>query len=335
MNVPDKEEYPLPGDTQRSRGKQNLAALAGIAFAVMIAITPWAIASGIEAKNDGASAHQTKTHLTMTATEVGDAKLVFYNRTGDVQKVDIKAQLVDVPNANGAGFAGVEIATALSQTGSNGTTTTNTVHQRNNTDWTRESYVELTLANASAQNFLQNSVTGLQYTFRALSSGQYLKDHQDTVNATNYHKASDKDFRVEVRFVYGNEVLLKSAQMDIQTGSKVGDNYTGAVKMDLFTLADARLDGLDATELSPQKNNQVVVRVYGYRNGNNGLASDDVILSVKFVKPDTPGVVSYEDGAAVGMSIAGVILAIGGVLASPYVALKDIDRLDRKYGRMR
>lgn len=312
------------------RSKQNWAAFGGIVLVLATFAMPWGIAKAIDAKNESAAAGQVTEYKHVNVAEIGAANIVFYNRTGDLQKVDIKSQLADVPNANSAGFEGIEIDVTLSESGSTGTTSANTVHAKNNTDWTKESYVELTLTNSTAQSFLKNGVNGFKWTFRALSSGEYLKDHQDTVNVTKYHLATDKHFRVETRFVYGPQVLAKSPAYDIQTGSKVGDNYTASGTMNLVGLAKARLDAKEATTLAPQNENSVVVRVYGYYKGNNALASDDVILSMQFTKPNSPGILSYEDGYALFATLGGLALAGFGLLASPLVALSDIH--DRSYG---
>lgn len=301
------------------RSRQNLAFGLGLLLILSMLATPLAIASGVQKLNDLASAKKTKELSYLSTANVAQAHYVFYNTTGALVKIDITSRLntsiIDVPNANGAGFPGLQVdSIVLGATGFGGA---------NETDPSRPSSIELVLNHTSVGAFLDAPLTRVSYTFRAIASGMYTPN---TVNATprEYHASTSPDFSLNVGFAQGDVRAVDHGAMTIAEGTSAGagGNYTRHASVTCARLIEADHAG---EEYQSDYDNPVVIKVGGYKAGRNGNLGDSIRFSIRFEAPDGPAAVSCSTGYGGGYFLAGLLYIGGGALATPWVSLKGVD----------
>lgn len=314
----------MASDMKKSRKLQDWTAVGGVLLLVLMVASPIVVGKAIENHNEGASAKATRTYDTLN---VGNIATVYYystNTTGGAIKADVTDQLnstvLDAANVNSAGFAGILVS---------GITLGNvTKDGANETAPSAASVLEI-VTNITVGELIDNAATGVSWTFKVDSIGSYDKyvTGNATPTVTDWHKATSADFRIEVGFVKGAVKLVDHAGMTKAEGSQTGGNYTQASDIEFISLAEAELNGKDYQE---SYDNPVVFRVHGYKAGTGANPSDGVRMSMKFTSPDAKGVWGYRTGYGVGGVIAGLTLFGGGLVASPWFALKDLDSTDRR-----
>ena len=194
-------------------------------------------------------------------------------------------------------------------------------------DYNKSSYIVIYYRNVTPDSMLHDTIVGAQWALEVVDKAEY---ENATGGAVDIRGDKTLQHKVRAYFPTSGVTLFESKLLDFEgtNGYQQGTgDYTVNQSLPAKVLVEAGAGKAEAKDM-------LAVRIDGFQVGRQG--SDALAFVLGFTTPDTKGKWSYPTGFTGAHILFALALSIGGTLANPRIAAKDLvgaAKKDRKFGR--